>query len=85
MRISVILGVTLSLFVIGYKSECKPCEKYYEINTVCGLNGITYKNPCYARCNETGIAYAGACSRTRLACGCPDVTQVVYDIDGNSY
>ena len=29
----------------------------YSINTVCGFNGVTYKNLCFAECNGATVAY----------------------------
>lgn len=52
---------------------------------MCGTNGITYKNLCYAECNETGVRYAGACSESNLPCDCPNTSSPVYDLFGQEY
>lgn len=66
-------------------SGCSGCTKFFRVNTVCGIDGVTYKNECYARCNDSGIAYYGACSSTKQPCGCPDVYNPVVDIQQNIY
>lgn len=65
--------------------DCKGCKRFFKVNTVCGFDGVTYKNECYSRCNETGIAHFGACSTNSQPCGCPDVYAPVQDIQGNFY
>ena len=66
--------------------ECQPyaCIEIYE--PVCGVNGVTYSNSCYADINHVEIAYEGECSDgscTEVECGpapgipnweCPDGT-----------
>ena len=50
------------------------------MEAVCGLDGITYKNQCFAVCNDTSVIHYGACSTSNLPCGCPDVYNPVADI-----
>ncbi len=35
------------------------CTLQYE--PVCGVDGKTYSNPCFASCENVGIAYEGEC------------------------
>ena len=48
---------------------------------MCGENGVTYKNTCYARCNDTLIAHEGACDDSNGPCGCPLDDEPVCDMD----
>ena len=64
---------------------CEPCEDYIVVEPVCGVNNVTYKNLCYAECNKVGVEYAGACSRRRLPCDCPNNNSPVWDLNGNQY
>lgn len=59
----------------GSPGDCRPrpsaCPEYY--SPVCGCDGVTYDNPCFAQGSGTDTAYEGACG-TPADCrtlGCP--------------
>ena len=59
----------LGIFVIAFSisniksddDDCDGCTRFFLVETVCGFDGVTYKNQCYSKCNNTGIAHYGAC------------------------
>lgn len=84
MKLSIITIACVLVSFSTIKAACN-CGKEFEIETVCGFNGVTYKNPCFAKCNEALIAYYGACSDTNVPCGCPSDDNAVCDLNGNVY
>ena len=75
------LFMTFSTIKSGCNNNCG--RRFYEVETVCGFNGVTYKNPCFARCNDAQIAYYGACSEENVPCGCPQDSNNVCDLNGD--
>jgi hypothetical protein len=43
---------------------------------VCGSNGVTYWNACYASANGATVAWQGACPGEAAACGAPFASPV---------
>ena len=79
-------NIVLMIVAAHYiKSDCSGCTRFFKVNTLCGFDGVTYKNECYAKCNETGVKHQGACSQNTQPCGCPDAYVPVYDLQGNQY
>lgn len=88
----------LSLLITQtFSRTCRPCggSAYYDvrrpqhryIKTVCGDNGLTYKNRCYARCNKVRIAHRGACNTNRrekknIPCNCSNEWDPVQTLKG---
>ena len=80
------LIMMITLMAIEINTQCGKCNGvFYEVAPVCGLDGVTYKNKCYADCNEQGVKYYGACSSVALPCDCPSKSSPVYDLFGNQY
>ncbi|MEM4331866.1 MAG: Kazal-type serine protease inhibitor family protein [Candidatus Micrarchaeia archaeon] len=52
-----LLAVALAIFLFGCTQVCSD-----QSAPVCGSDGNTYKNPCYAQAAGVGIAYEGACT-----------------------
>lgn len=84
-----ILSFSLLVGLALQSDMCKLCKmKYYASggnNTVCGRNGVTYKNGCYAWCNQTRVLHQGACDKNNNPCNCADKYEPVCDFEGNSY
>lgn len=69
----------------SYYDVYRPSHRY--IKTVCGTNGLTYKNICYARCNSAEIAHRGACNtdistRDKNPCHCSNDNTPVMTMQG---
>ncbi|MCX8200162.1 MAG: Kazal-type serine protease inhibitor family protein [Candidatus Micrarchaeota archaeon] len=64
MRLLPITLVLVSIMLmLGCTQVCSDQEA-----PVCGADGVTYKNPCFAQAAGTSVAYDGACK----AAGCTD-------------
>jgi len=94
-------SITLILFTLFLNQtltrSCRVCgtSAYYDVRrpqhrylkTVCGENGLTYKNKCYARCNEVKIAHRGACNTNsevdqKNTCNCSNEWKPVMTLKG---
>ena len=81
MKLLSAIVVVMSLGELRGDERCNGCSSFFRINTVCGFDGVTYKNQCYAKCNNShGVKHFGACKETHQPCDCPDVYAPVYDI-----
>jgi len=91
--IALLTGATLSRScrICGgsaYYDVARPSHRY--LKTVCGANGLTYKNQCYAKCNEVEINHRGACnassqSESDMPCGCESDFAPVQSMSGQMY
>ena len=62
----VLLWICLSILSCS-KDECREekkenCAVTFEINPVCGCNGVTYENPSTAECNGIKDYTMGSCN-----------------------
>lgn len=62
-----VLGLLLFGCVLPGSEECGTERAY-----VCGSDGNTYTNECYARQGGVGVAYEGRCNATELRCADSD-------------
>ena len=93
MKLIYLLGIILLTKNTTQRGNlCGLCFlKYFEAgdrHTVCGDNGVTYKNGCYAWCNKAKAIHPGACDVNNNPCGCGDGVQdydPVCDFNGKSY
>lgn len=99
MRIQ--LTIALVTLLIGQsltERSCHVCggSAYYDthhaldryVKAVCGVNGLTYKNKCYLKCNEVDMAHHGVCnskSESDMPCGCDPEFAPVQSISGMMY
>ena len=76
----ILIGSMISfLFLAGCEGRCI-CPLVYE--PVCGEDGETYDNICYAECENVEVAYEGECEEE---CICPAVYEPVCGEDGETY
>jgi hypothetical protein len=47
------------------REHCDLCLCPDTVDTVCGADGRTYPNACYARCAHVEVVHRGACQRPR--------------------
>ena len=58
-----------------------PCNCGYDWNPVCGVDGVTYENPCEAKCKYVKEECAGECP----CCNCPGNYDPVCGFNGNTF
>ncbi|MCP4483749.1 MAG: solute carrier organic anion transporter [Flavobacteriaceae bacterium] len=87
MKIAVLIAISLALFTTARANLCTFCMKEYfkTGEPVCGRNGVTYQNNCYAWCNKAKVEHAGACNENNNPCGCPGEYRPVCDFMGETY
>ena len=67
MKQLLFLALTISVVV----SDCQPCyddlvaDAQNTEDLVCGKDGITYINECFAECNDTEVEFEGRCPRNQ--------------------
>ena len=65
--------------------DCAECVQELlltgQASFVCGDNGITFLNECFADCNDVRVEFEGRCPRNY----CPRVYYPVCTASGNSY
>merc|ERR1719158_1930883 len=66
MRMSA--GPHVPELTVAYPGECDDCTCPENIDYVCGEDGNTYENECWATCAGTEVAYPGECGD----CTCPE-------------
>ena len=71
-----------SVLSAHFEEDICVCPAVYE--PVCGVDGETYSNECYAECAGVEVDYEGEC-REEEDCVCPTVYEPVCGMDGETY
>ncbi len=66
------VGLLIVLLIVAFVASCskndciaktkESCVVTFELNRVCGCNGVTYPNPSTAECNNIDDYTMGACN-----------------------
>lgn len=81
LTLSLLAAVILLSGCIEETGERTACPEVYD--PVCGEDGNTYFNSCYADAAGVDVAYEGECEGADQAC--PEVYDPVCGVDGETY
>jgi hypothetical protein len=76
--------LTLAFAMIGCKSPLSSCHCPSATAAVCGKDGTTYQNDCFATCVGTTVLHTGTCDAP-ASCKCDYTNALVCGIDGATY